>query len=153
MKQIIKIGTLLSLTVLFSGCAPKLPPKFEPASTSDSGSLTVYHSSPTMVWRTNTWVIVDGTWFYGFTGNDFKRERISSGDHILKVGVNSGIDNAKLETYTIHIKKNTDTCIEVSPDIEGFYWVDALGVNKTTLNWKIVTPEECEKAISVRERK
>ncbi len=151
-----KIGALCALTVLFSGCGAKIPPKFEPSTTSESGTFTVYHSSPIRVWRTNTVVMVDDKWFHGFTGNDYKRERISIGNHILNVGVNSGLDfgvkNAKLNSYTINIKKNTDTCVEVSPNIEGFYWIDALGVNKATLNWKIITEEVCEKAITIRER-
>lgn len=145
--------SIILMTILLSGCVPKIPPKYVPVTTAESGTFTVYHSSPTMVWRTNTWVLIDGKWFYGFTGNDYKRERVTIGDHSISVGVNSGMKAPDLESYQIHIKKNTDTCIEVSPDIEGFYWVDALGVNKTTLNWKMVTPEECEKAINIRERK
>ncbi len=149
-KKVAFIG-LISVFFLI-GCM-KLPPKFVPTTASESGTLTVFHNSSKKVWRTNTWVVVDGDWFYGFTGNDYKRERISVGEHNLSVGVNAGMNNPDLKSYTIRIKKNVDTCIKVSPDIKGFYWVDTLGVNETTLNWKIVTPKECAEAISIRKKK
>ncbi len=153
MKTITKIAIAGGVALLFSGCGPKLPPKFTPSVASESGTLTIFHDSPKMVWRTSTWTMVDGKWFCGFIGNDYKRERLSVGDHNLSVGVNSGYSSPKLKSYSINIKKNTDTCIKVSPDIKGFYWVDGLGVNKATLNWKTVTAEECAREISIRKKK
>ena len=144
------IKELMGLSVIsFSGCMG-VQPFVEPAKGVDSGHLTIYHASPSMNWRTNVNLYVNGQWFDGLRGGDYNEANVPVGDLNLTVGLNA--DKSTLRTHMLRIQKNEYLCIKVDANIDGFYWFDGLGINDKNSTWGRVDEATCIEAIKERSK-